>query len=238
MIGTVEATTGTRTVHPTATTTYTLTATNKAGSVTDIAKVTTPPTINGFAPEPQKINKSGLSTLHWETSDADTITITPDTGRQIETAGLGVASGSCQVFPDTTTTYTLEASNAAGSVTLTATVTVPLPVIHSFDAQPKSCISIGETSTLSWTVSSDEIAPIIRINIANDNPSIEPFSPPLWEMSRDISMNKTTTFTLEAENQNGSATATVTVTVGCVVMAPIEPSPTYPIHPNIRDLLP
>ncbi len=107
---------------PTATTTYTLTATNTTGSVTATAVVTvtqpTLPTISSFTASPTSITLGGISTLSWTTSGATTLNIAP--GNLASTS----ASGSVNVSPETTTTYVLTATNAAGSVTAFAKVTL------------------------------------------------------------------------------------------------------------------
>jgi len=115
---------GSASVSPTATTTYTLMATNAAGSVTSTAIVTvtanTPgkPTINSFGANPTSIASGSSSTLGWTTSGATSIAITP--GAFTST----LANGSTSVSPTATTTYMLTAINAAGSTTATAKVTV------------------------------------------------------------------------------------------------------------------
>ena len=117
------AASGSTSVNPTATTTYTLTATNAAGSVTSTATVTvnaqpSKPTISSFTASPTSITSGSSSTLSWVTSGATSIAITPGTFTST------TASGSTSVSPTATTTYTLTATNAAGSVTATATVTL------------------------------------------------------------------------------------------------------------------
>jgi len=98
-----------------------------AGCVTVVRDETTatpetaPPTINSFAASPTNINRGERTTLSWDVSDADTITIQPKIG----TAG---ASGSLQLSPDASVTYTLTATNQSGSVTGSVTVTVTTPV--------------------------------------------------------------------------------------------------------------
>ena len=113
---------GSTSVSPTATTTYTLTATNLAGSVTSMQTVTvnTPsaPTISSFTASPASIASGSSSTLSWATSGATSIAITPGTFTSTS------ANGSTIVSPTATTTYTLTATDAAGSTTSTAIVTL------------------------------------------------------------------------------------------------------------------
>ena len=125
MNGGTVALNGSQAYSPTATTTYTLVATNSAGSVTRTATVTVtapPPPV----PMPTALLnampatiQSGMSTtLQWASSNATTITLD---GSPVN------ASGSRVVSPTATTTYTLVASNASGSVQSAATVTVTAP---------------------------------------------------------------------------------------------------------------
>ncbi len=76
------------------------------------------PSISLFTASPTGITLGGISTLSWTTTGANTLNIAP--GNLASTS----ASGSVNVSPETTTTYVLTATNAAGSVTASAMVTV------------------------------------------------------------------------------------------------------------------
>jgi hypothetical protein len=108
-------------VSPAATTTYTLTATNAAGSVTRTVPVTVsagkPPTISAFTAAPASITSVQPSALAWTVTNATSLTI--DQG-----VGDVTSQTSIPVSPNATTIYTLTAANSAGSVTRTLTVTV------------------------------------------------------------------------------------------------------------------
>ena len=115
---------GTRVVSPAATTTYTLTATNAAGSVTQPVQVVVsgapPPSlsvINSFTASPGSITLGASSTLSWSVSGATTVSIN-------QGVGSVASSGTTVVWPATTATYTLTATNAAGSVTQPVQVVV------------------------------------------------------------------------------------------------------------------
>lgn len=195
--------TGSVALSPTATTTYTLTATNSIGSVTALVSVTVTapnlPTITSFTASPTGIALGAISTLSWTTSGAATLTITPGTFASTS------ASGTTNVSPEATTTYVLTATNAAGSVTATATVTVQtatLPSITSFTANPAS-ISTGSSSTLSWATTGATgiaIAPGTFTSTSGNGTTM-------------VSPTATTTYTLTATNAAGSNTATAKVTV-------------------------
>jgi hypothetical protein len=130
------ASTGTTAVTPATTTTYTLTATNASGSVTATATitvnpVTTAPTINSFSALPSTITVGESSNLSWSVTDAITVIID-------QSVGSVASTGTTAVSPTTSTTYTLTATNAAGSVTASVTVvvtTVP-PAEHTVTLKP------------------------------------------------------------------------------------------------------
>ena len=78
------------------------------------------PIVKFFTAEPSTIERGQASSLKWEVTGADTVSINQ---------GLGTvsASGNRSVFPSSTTTYTLTASNSGGSVTESVTVNVTAP---------------------------------------------------------------------------------------------------------------
>lgn len=109
------------TVRPATTTTYRLKATNESGTVTATTTVTVnpPPTISSFTAASSTINAGQSTTLSWVATGATNLNITP---------GVGTVTGTSRtVSPATTTTYTLRATNASGSVTAATTVTVTVP---------------------------------------------------------------------------------------------------------------
>lgn len=75
------------------------------------------PTINSFSAEPSTIQRGQAATLRWSISNATDMRI--DQG-----IGAVQSSGSRQVFPSQTTTYTLAANGPGGSDSKTATVEV------------------------------------------------------------------------------------------------------------------
>lgn len=214
-IGPVAAS-GTTTVSPETTTTFRLTASNAAGSVTQTATVTVrsrpaPPTINVFEASPAEIDAGGEATLTWEVQNAGQVSIT----------GLGVVdpSGSRAVTPSQTTSYTLTASNEAGQVSASVTVTVQgdgggapgdgFPRIVRFDADPLKIKKPGDPTTLSWETEGAETVEIVGIGPVNPSGSV---------MVRPY---EETTYTLVAYGGGRDVTATVTVLVEIPNRAPI-----------------
>ncbi|HEV7428279.1 MAG TPA: hypothetical protein VGQ46_18130 [Thermoanaerobaculia bacterium] len=117
---------GSTSVTPTETTTYTLTAVGTGGfssaqatvTVIDVPRIT-------FTANPPIIAAGGSSTLSWSVTGVDIVSI--DHG-----VGSVLANSSVKVSPTQTTIYRLTATNAAGTVSATATVTVgsPPPAKH------------------------------------------------------------------------------------------------------------
>jgi hypothetical protein len=87
---------------------------------TDLIDVTvvSPPVINSFAATPDTITENEFVTLAWDISGADSAEINHGIGT------INPFGGSTQSAPTNTTTYTLTATNTAGYVTNTVTVTV------------------------------------------------------------------------------------------------------------------
>ncbi len=152
-IGTVAAS-GTHPVTPSATTTYTLTATGAGGTTIQSLMVTVNvlPQVQIFSDS--TINAGDNALLDWLCSNADTCTITP---------GIGdvASSGSQWVSPEETTTYTLTATNAAGTSSANTVINVLASPTLTAD---RIIIDKGESATLLWTsttAESCEIAPNI-----------------------------------------------------------------------------
>ncbi len=187
-------------VSPTATTVYTLTATNDAGSsTTSTSVIVTPapprPVIASFTASPSHVAPGGSATLAWHVTGATSLSIDN---------GVGTVTGtSVVVTPAATTTYTLTATNANGSVTSATTVTVttvPLPVFTSFTASP-SHVAPGGTVTLAWLVSG-----ATSMSIDNGVGTVT-------GTSVVVTPAATTTYTMTATNAAGSVSHSVLVTV-------------------------
>lgn len=109
-------------VYPTENTTYTLTATNSLGSdnatvSVAVAIASSPPVINSFTANPTTISFGGSSYLTWTITGATSISIDQGIGTPPNSFGQTVS-------PTENTTYTLTATNSAGSDNATATITV------------------------------------------------------------------------------------------------------------------
>jgi hypothetical protein len=152
-----EALTGSQTVSPASTTTYTLTCDNGSGLTTtasttvSVTSSTPTPTvyINSFTASPSSIASGSGSNLSWTTTNASSCTLTgPGSTYGVST------SGSTIVYPTSTFAYELYCTNL-GYTPAWASVTVTIGTyctMNSFSASPTS-IYPGGTSTLSWSTS-------------------------------------------------------------------------------------
>jgi len=194
-IGDVAAS-GSLTVSPKDTTTYTLTATGEGGKTTasTTVGVTVPPATVSLTVNPDTIIKGGSATLTWSSTFADTVSIQP---------GIGTvsASGFLTVSPAQTTTYTISATGPGGTASAGATLTVFYPPTVNLEASPQTLIA-GSSSTLSWN-STNAITATIEPGIGTVSPA----------GSVAVNPQQTTSYLITVTGPGGSASASVTVTV-------------------------
>lgn len=200
-VGSVETLTGTKSVFPTITTTYTLTASNSAGSVTKSVTITVSadePEIVSFTATPPTIAAGESSVLQWEITNATSVSINQGVGTVSED------SGTITVSPTSTKTYTITATNINGSITETVQVFVAtdVPEITSFTADP-GAVTAGTDVILEW-----EVEGAVTVYISQSVGSVDPVSGTVT-----VNPTATITYTLTATNSFGNVTDTVTVTV-------------------------
>jgi hypothetical protein len=190
---------GSTSVSPGSTTTYTLRVTNGAGQqVAYSATVYVYPVPSGSitvgGSSSTSITAGQSTTLAWSTSGAASVSI-DNYG-----AGLG-ASGSTSVSPGSTTTYTLRVTNGAGQqVAYSATVYV-YPAA-SVSISVTSNITAGGSATLSWSSTNASY-----VDIANYGSHLAASG------SVIIYPASTTTYTATAYNPAGSPSASSSRTV-------------------------
>jgi outer membrane protein OmpA-like peptidoglycan-associated protein len=199
---------GSQVVTPTQTTSYTLTARNARGPVTCNLTVQVTqgpaPRVLQFSAAPTTINAGNAATLTWNVENAQTVSIS--------TLGNVDPSGTRQVTPTETTTYTLTATNEHGSVNSTATVTVNPstggPTLAGCAASPATSPSAGSPVSIQYTTT---------------NATSVSFSPevPGAGLQGPVTVNPTasTTYTITATGAN-SQTASCTVAVSVTPTAP------------------
>jgi hypothetical protein len=129
-VGTVSCASGSTSVTPAVTTTYTLTATQASVNATRAATVTViqVPTIGTFTANPGSVSVGDPITLAWTgitSATSCTIDVT-NGGSTISSFGVSCADGNTNYTATTTgpTTFTLKAVDSAGTATKTANVTV------------------------------------------------------------------------------------------------------------------
>lgn len=206
------ATSGSISVNPTTTTTYTLTCDGLNGGSADTGTVTltvNPAPINAnvssFTATPGTIVEGQSSTLDWTVSAGENCSID-------QAIGSVATTGSQLVTPTVNTTYALTCQGLNGGFSDTENITItvnPAPVnavISTFTASPVSITDApGQSSTLNWSVVAGTDC---NINQGVGNVSLTG--------TRSVTPTATTIYTLSCEGQFGgtadSATATVTVT--------------------------
>jgi hypothetical protein len=218
-VGSVDARTGSVSVCPADTTTYTLTATNANGTINATQMITVGaapagnPQIVRFEASPLNIQPNQSSNLSWTTNGATNVSISPGVGNQ-------PVNGSISVTPASTTLYTLTATSSDGkSVTAQVTVIVApgqIPQIVAFTANPPT-VSAGQSTKLCWQVTnatSIAISPGVGSNLsANDCATVTP--------------QTTTIYTLTATNAAGQIQYNATVTVGATQIQSFTSDPPF-----------
>jgi hypothetical protein len=197
---------GSTQVSPTQTTTYTLTATSSDGKavtapVTVIVAPQNIPQILTFVANPPTIDAGQSSQLCWQVSGANSISIDPGVGSNLN------ANDCATVKPSVTTTYTLTATNAQGTIKANVTINVGSVQILSFQANPVTTTSAGDPSVLSWTTNNATSVVLIGAEIG-------PQSNLPVNGSFTVHPITNSTYTLTAYGPGGQ---TVSVTIGVFV---------------------
>src|SRR3989344_3974249 len=210
-IGEVAAS-GTLSVSPLATTTYTLTAfgtgdkkdTCTATITVKDTPVETLPKCEAFTATPTTLPVGGCTvSLAWSTKDANSVSISP-------TIGSVAATGTTSVNIGTTTTYTLTASNVDGNKdTCAVTIVVPPPTNDAITCADNVTISVadsvirrGNSTTLTWSTTG-------ITGVAFDNG----ITSTALSGSTTVTPSNTTTYTLTATDGTTSVACPVTVRV-------------------------
>ncbi|MFW6324170.1 MAG: DUF6531 domain-containing protein, partial [Desulfovibrionales bacterium] len=195
-IGSVDSS-GTLTVSPSGTTTYTLTAEGPGGTATDSALLTIvapQPTVHLSADKSSILEGEPVS-LTWESENAERAEITP---------GIGSVpvNGSIEISPSVTTHYTISVTGPGGTAesSIPIMVTYPPPSV-SLTVSPET-ISNGESATLAWESSHAQNV-MIDQNIGTVTAS----------GSLVVSPTGSTTYTITATGKGGTVTATATVSI-------------------------
>lgn len=204
------AASGTQNVTPSVATTYTLTATNAGGSCTSSVLVVPGTTITP-APTCNLSASSGMGgsyDLTWLTTNATTVTLSDGTTTTTEPS-----SGTSNVTPSVTTTYTLTAINAAGSCSTVVTINPGLPLPPPVPTCSLIATSGGAGSfDLTWLTTNATSA-----TLSDGSTTLST----LLAGTKNVTPVGPTTYTVVATNSSGSCSTAVTLPP-----SPVPPAPT------------
>lgn len=209
------------------------------------------PVINNFTSDPHVVTPGEATMLSWSVANAVSVDIDQGIGN------VARALGSKVVLPGTTRTYTLTATNSAGSHTKSIVINViqrsdnqpatfavaappgipppAPPIIISFNAA-SSRIQVGSSAVLRWNVA-NATAIIINNNVGSVSE----------RGSEVVSPGSTRTYTMTATNAGGSHTKSVVIRViqssanQPVASAAVMPPVIFPPHvtpPPVPPIIP
>ena len=144
---------------------------------------------------PTSLIRGGGSTLSWSMSNAYAATINNGVG------SVAIGSGSTNVQPYNTTTYTLSVTGLGGTASSSASVTVYVPPQISVNLSSSSIV-IGEQTSLNYSTSGDA-----------DTMYISPLGTKPLSSSLVVSPTVTTTYVLTATGNGGADSVSITLTV-------------------------
>ena len=170
------------------------------GTATSIPAAVQAPSIQSFTASPATVKRGDLTTLTWWTSNATSVSLSPDSER--EDGQPLPLSGRTTGLPATTTTYKLTATGPGGSASaqVSVAVTVPPPSV-AISVTPNTVLA-GEAATLQWH---SENAASVTIN--NGVGTVAPAG------TIRISPTSTTTYTATASGSTGTTTASAQVAI-------------------------
>lgn len=173
--------------------TYTLTATDQSGFITESTTIYHVAPSATFSVSPGTIKSGETATLTWSTEHATSCTIEPEIGDV-------ALSGSSVVQPEQNTTYTLRAQGQGGTISRQVTVRYVAPTAQIL-ADPESMV-LGQSSTLSWVFSNADTCTIDQgIGDVQLGETVV------------VAPTGTTTYTITSVGPGGTATDSVTVTL-------------------------
>ncbi len=180
--------------------------------ILDVNKVKSDLEVNSFAGTPPSISPGASCTLAWATTAANKVTLSPGTYKDLKT------TGSVEVKPSETTTYTLTAFGDGPAVEKQFTVEVTKVGITSFMGDPTTIAENGK-STLSWqTMNADKVT-----LSPGGNDKLKPND------SLTVQLAETTVYTLTAFQGEDKAQKQLTITVAPVVIKAFSASSNSPV---------
>ena len=171
-------------------TSHTNSVTMNSDKTITVAFIELPPEIEEFTVSPSTITRGESTTLSWNITGADSANINNGIG------SVNVFGGSISVSPDTTTVYTLTATNSGSSVNASLSVTVEEeapPQLPIADAGPDQVAYEGTAVTLNGLNSTDPDGAIVSYyweQIAGESVDLsDPWAPEIFFTSPDVSMD-------------------------------------------------
>lgn len=243
--GTGKATSGSKSVSPTSKTTYTVTCTGAGGSNSDSATVNVTPgialvsaalTLNGSTN--LTVNSTDSVIANWTSQNADTCVATAGTG--FSTGSGGPTSGSDPVTPPPgqSTAYTVKCTNALGSLSRSAWVTVNATNNNQNGNPTASCSASPTSGTASlpviWSSSvSGGTAPYTYSwhDSAGHSGTSQNFSPAAYSAG-----TFTATLVVTDANNNSSGAVSCSPSAGVSVSAAPNSPPSCTLTPSYQEL--
>jgi hypothetical protein len=171
-----------------------------------------PPQPWTFTANPSSIQAGQSTVLSFTTTTNDVHNVFISGVRPSYTCGASSCSGSLTVSPSTTTTYTLDTTNAAGvpypPLNVTVTVNSPPGSNWTFTANPAT-LDAGQSSVLSFTTTTNDVH---NVFISGVRPSYT-CGASSCSGSLTVSPSSTTTYTLTSTNSAGTPYPSLSVTV-------------------------
>ena len=208
---------GNKNVSPSENTIYTIFATNDRGTVhksveLKVTKKTEPvidaPKINTFIATPDSISEDETAVLHWE--------VTGENVQVIIDQGIGEVgkTGNQNIAPEVDATYTLTASNSAGSASLSTYLRVGTkneskvnPPLLDFSVTPKT-VEYGDPVSITWDSDGYQViidqgigvrGPSGTEDVYFENPGLKVFTAVAYGTSQEITTIVDSVFVNEPE---------------------------------------
>jgi hypothetical protein len=213
--GTTCVISGTPTVVQTATN-YTVTATNSSGSTTASISITVniaPPSSLSYSGSPFTFTQNVAISAQTPTFSGS---VTTCTSNPTLPSGLGINGTTCLISGTPTvlqssTSYTITASNSSGSTTVTISIAVNIapPSSLSYSGSPFTLLQgltiNSQTPSITGTISSCSISPALQSGLLLSNTCVLSGTP--------SAILSSTNYTVTATNASGSTTASISISV-------------------------
>jgi hypothetical protein len=176
-----------------------------SSSVTVDVRQPDPPSV-ALSTNPTSVNRGQSSTLTWSVSGATSCTASDGW------SGSRSFTGTENVSPSNTTSYTLTCSGAGGTRSSTTTIDViPPPPVVTLSAS-QTTINVGQSTTLTWSASD---ATSCTAYGTWQNEGAKPSSG-----SQSVSPIRSASYTLSCSGRGGTGNATAAITVVQPALAP------------------